>query len=132
MEILQAKLRQLERKYELQAIKHDELTLEMTELRQEAEKAKQRPAMNTIEIQTEMGRLIDKMDNRLSQPPPELPLQVPTLSLTPAGKVLPDKPDSSSSNKGESKWTFFVKLSWCGRLGTLFQNPLVFGRQVLC
>ena len=35
---LQAKMRELERKYELQAIKHEELTLEMTQLRVQAER----------------------------------------------------------------------------------------------
>ena len=51
--LFQAKLRELERKYELQAIKHEELTLEMTQLRHDAEKAKHRPQTHTIEIQTE-------------------------------------------------------------------------------
>lgn len=37
----------------MQSIRHDELTLEMDELRRQAEKAKQKPAMSAIEIQTE-------------------------------------------------------------------------------
>ena len=37
---LQAKMRELERKYELQAIKHEELTLEMTQLRVQAERSR--------------------------------------------------------------------------------------------
>ena len=50
---LQSKLRDLERKYELQAIKHEELTLEMDTLRKTAERPKPRAPMHTIEIQTE-------------------------------------------------------------------------------
>lgn len=50
---LQHKLRDLERKYELQAVKHEELTLEMDSLRKTAERTKQRAPMSTIEIQTE-------------------------------------------------------------------------------
>lgn len=48
---LQSKLRELERKYELQAIKHEELTLEMTQLKQQTERSK--PVMSTIDIQTD-------------------------------------------------------------------------------
>ena len=37
--VCQAKLRELERKYELQAVKHEELTLEMDQLRRQADTA---------------------------------------------------------------------------------------------
>ena len=58
----QAKLRDLERKYELQAIRHEELLLEMTALKRQAEKSQSSPASKaSIEIQTEIDQAIDRL-----------------------------------------------------------------------
>ena len=53
---MQAKLQELERKYELQAAKHAELTQEMSQLRREADQAKQLPLVANSEMQTERER----------------------------------------------------------------------------
>ncbi|CAH1800846.1 unnamed protein product, partial [Owenia fusiformis] len=66
---LQAKLRELERKYELQAIKHEELTLEMTVIKQQTERAKNvknSKSVSSIEIQTDDDVFLpDKKQPRL-------------------------------------------------------------------
>jgi hypothetical protein len=46
----------LERKYELQALQHEEIMVEMEELRKEAEIAKFRPLMQTIDVQTDKSK----------------------------------------------------------------------------
>ena len=48
----------MERKYELQLLQQEELAVEMEELRKEAEIAKFRPEMHTIDVQTDKAKRI--------------------------------------------------------------------------
>ena len=50
----QTKLQELERRYEAQKLRHDEVTLEVDHLRQEAERARQIPPTDTARVQTDL------------------------------------------------------------------------------
>ena len=77
------KLRELERKYELQVLQHEEVTVEMEELRKEAEIAKFRTLQQTMDTQS------DRAKSTTSSPRSPRSMVEDAVSLNDSGPVLP-------------------------------------------